>query len=291
MAEGMSDEERHWIERLNRVGMTYFRPLVVAILKNERDESKRIKIFRQIERFIFIAFRMISMRSNFGASQFYTTASDLHHTRINLNDVADRLDEKLSFTFNQDGTLRSSGFHNLLHRRFESGDGYYGWSGLRYLLYEYELDLYTQSRQKKVDWGDLLRPGRDRITIEHIYPQTETEVWASAFNDIEPERRRYYNGSLGNLLLLSGSINSSLQNDSFANKKKAKYNSEGKKVRNGYSDGSHSEIEIARLEKWGPDEICERGLKLLRFMERRWNFTFQSDDDREQLLFLNSDEE
>lgn len=290
MAEGMANEERHWIERLNRVGMTYFRPLVMAILKNERDKSKRIEIFRQIERFIFIAFRMTSMKSNFGASQFYRAASDLDHGRIDLEELARSLDGKLSFTFNQDDSLRSNGFQNILHRGFESGSGYYLWSGLRYFLYEYERDLLTQSRQKKVEWDDLLRPGRDRITIEHIYPQTETQEWASAFNDIEPKRRRYYNGSLGNLLLLSGSINSSLQNHSFANKKKAKYNGD-KKVRNGYEDGSHSEIEVSRLETWGPDEIRERGLKLLRFMERRWNFTFQSDDDREQLLFLNLDEE
>jgi hypothetical protein len=92
-------------------------------------------------------------------------------------------------------------------------------------------------------------------------------------------------------LLLSGSINSSLQNDSFANKKKPKFNSQGIKVRNGYSDGSHSEIEVSRLGKWGPDEIRERGLRLLRFMERRWDFSFQSDDDREELMFLRSDEE
>ncbi len=290
LAEGMSDEERHWIERLNRVGMTYFRPLVMTILKNERDEAKRIGMFRQIERFIFIVFRMTSIRSDYGSSEFYTAASDLNHNRIDLNNIAHRLGVKLSFTFNQDGSLRSSDFHNFLYKMFESGSGYYGWSGLRYFLYEYELDLFAQSRQKKVEWDDLLRPGRDRITIEHIYPQTETEEWASAFNDIELERRRYYNGSLGNLLLLSGSINSSLQNDGFADKKKAKYNGD-KKVRNGYSDGSHLEIEVSQMEKWGPDEIRERGLKLLRFMETRWDFCFQSDDDREELLFLKSDEE
>ncbi len=90
---------------------------------------------------------------------------------------------------------------------------------------------------------------------------------------------------MGNLLLLSASINSSLQNDGFAEKKAAKYDFNDNKLRNGYSDGSHSEIEVSRLEEWGPDQIRERGLRLLRFMEKRWNFALR-DDDKEEMLFL-----
>ncbi len=40
-------------------------------------------------------------------------------------------------------------------------------------------------------------------------------------------------------------------------------------VRNGYSAGSHSEIEVSRLDEWGPDQVRERGLKLLGIMEIR----------------------
>jgi len=291
-AEGMSNEERHWIERLNRIDMPpHFRMIVTAILKNERNLSDRIEIFRRIERFIFIALRLTWRTSNYGASEFYRAASDLYKSKVGLENLKGKLNYRLRFTLDEDDSFRSSNFQAILHGRFESGSGYYTWPGLRYFLYEYELDLLDQSRQKKVEWKDLLKPGSDRITIEHIYPQTETPEWAAAFSDIEPERRHNYGGSLGNLLLLSGSINSSLQNDSFANKKKPRFNSQGVKVRNGYSDGSHSEIEVSQLEEWGPDEIRQRGLKLLRFMERHWDFSFQSDDDREQLLFLRPDEE
>ena len=52
-------------------------------------------------------------------------------------------------------------------------------------------------------------------------------------------------------MLLSFAINSSLQNDAFTDKKKPKYNREGEKLRNGYADGSHSEIEVSRCEDWG----------------------------------------
>lgn len=291
-ALNMPDEERHWIERLNRIGIAYFRPLVMTVLKKEQEDAeKRTRIFQRIERFVFLALRMAYMRSNYGESEVYTAASQLDQGKIDLDEIERRLDAMLSVFFNQDGSLRTNEFYNVLYRLFEAGRGYYGWSGLRYFLYEYELDLLDQSRQKKVEWEDLLKPGRDRITIEHIYPQTETPDWATAFKDIQLERRPYYGGSLGNLLLLSGSINSSLQNDSFANKKHPRYDPRGRKIRNGYSDGSHSEIEISQNESWGPDEIHERGLKLLKFMERRWDFRFPSENVRESLLFLSSDDE
>ena len=81
-------------------------------------------------------------------------------------------------------------------------------------------------------------------------------------------------------------INSALQNGSFDVKKHAQFDSIKKKIRNGYEDGSHSEIEVAQSASWGPSEIRARGLKLLRFMEDRWKFRFENDQDRERLLFL-----
>ena len=177
-------------------------------------------------------------------------------------------------------------FYNLLLKKFKSGTGYYGWSALRYFLFEYESSLLSESRQKKVEWADLQKTENDRISIEHIYPQTETGEWAGQFANIESERRRNYNATLGNLLVLSMSINASLQNDSFNEKKRVKFNAAGGKLKNGYTDGSHSEIEVSRNESWGPEEIKARGIKLLKFMEKRWGFRFKSDEERDKLLFL-----
>jgi len=82
------------------------------------------------------------------------------------------------------------------------------------------------------------------------------------------------------------SINTQLQNYSFDDKKHAKVTN-GKKIRNGYSDGSHSEIEVAKNSSWGPDQIRARGIEFLKFMEGRWEIHFKSDEDRERLLFSN----
>lgn len=286
LALGMSIEERQWIDRLNRIGIGYFRPLVMAVLKSVKIEKERLSLFNKIERYIFINFRMNSVMSTYGSSEFYNAARALDSGEIKTERIIAQLEERLSYTFHPDQTFRINDFYNNLFKKFKSGSGYYGWSGLRYFLYEYESSLLSKSRQKKVDWTDLLKSEKDRISIEHIYPQTETANWATLFADISKGHRRHYGATLGNLLLLSMSINSSLQNDGFTEKKYAKYDASGRKIRNGYSDGSHSEIEVSQSDVWGPDQIKTRGITLLKFMEHRWNIIIK-DEEREKLLFLN----
>lgn len=286
LATGLSDEERQSLDRLNRVGMGYFRPLVMTILKNETEEAKRIYVFNKIERFIFLVFRLTSTRSNYGSSEFYIEAREIEHKIVETLDIEDQLNSRLSFLFNQDGILKTKKFYDFLENKFDYGNGYYDWYGLRYFLYEYELSLLSKSRQKKFDWADLLKSSKDKVSIEHIYPQKETPYWKQKFAAIQEDIRCGYQGSLGNLLLLSMSINSSLQNDSFEDKKQPKSNNEGQKIRNGYADGSHSEIEVSQLPSWGPEEVKERGMRLLTFMAQRWDFAFKNDAEKEALLFL-----
>jgi len=284
----LTKEEQIWIDRLNRIGLVYFRPLVMAILKSKASATERVEVFRAIERFIFITFRMMSARANYGSSEFYNAARLIDQAEWTTKDVIQKLNTLSAYAFNSDGTLRLTEFHSLLRKKFAQGTGYYTWSGIRYFLYEYELSLLNESRQEKVHWDDLLRKPKDNIYIEHIFPQTQTEEWSQAFSAVPSEQRSNYAGSLGNLLLLSMAINSSLQNDGFPSKKKAKYDQSGRKIRNGYSDGSHSEIEVSECEKWEPLSIQSRGDKLLQFMEKRWGFSFQSAEDRHSLLFLDS---
>lgn len=289
-AQGLTPKEQEWIDRINRVGIVYFRPLVMAILKRNETPPSRVKVFKQIERFIFIAFRLSAARANYRSSEFYNAARAIDSGESDFDSISDRLQKNLVYVFNEDGSLRIDEFYNLLYKKFQNGSGYYGWPGIRYFLYEYELSLFSAGVQKKVDWNDLLKSEKDKISIEHIYPQTETPTWAKVFKGYKKKERAEYSASLGNLLLLSAAINSSLQNDGFEVKKNAKYGAGGERLRHGYSDGSHSEIEVSKNESWGPEEIRNRGIGLLSFMGTRWGFEFQSDDEREKLLFLKAGE-
>gem|GEM_PF-7035649 len=83
-------------------------------------------------------------------SEFYNAARALDRKEITLDEISKKLDAGLSYTFNDDGTLRDIEFYNILRKKFENGSGYYGWSGLRYFLYEYEISLLSESRHKKI---------------------------------------------------------------------------------------------------------------------------------------------
>jgi hypothetical protein len=87
------------------------------------------------------------------------------------------------------------------------------------------------------------------------------------------------------------SVNASLQNDSFNDKKSAKFDIQKTKIRNGYNDGSHSETEVSLQSEWGPQQIEERTIKLLEFMEKRWGFRFRSPEERRRFLFLDFETE
>ena len=284
-SEYCSPEEIQWIQRLNRLRMAYFRPLLMAILKNY-DSSDRIEAFKQIERFVFVVFRLTQARSNYGSSEFSNAVRAIDKGEMDLADLAQSLQNRMKFTLTDECTFKIDSFYLLIQQKFENDQGYYDWSGLQYFLYEYELGLLSENRQKKVDWDDLLTTRTDKISIEHIYPQTETQAWAAAFEKVQEQERKMYRNSLGNLLLLSLAINSKLQNDSFAEKKEPRFGPDNSKLRDGYANGSHSEIEVSREKDWGPDEIYKRGLRLIKFMERRWCISFANDEVREKMLFI-----
>ena len=174
-------------------------------------------------------------------------------------------------------------FGGYIDEQYEvNGSGFYRWDGLRYFLYEYEAYLRSRGKQsiEKIDWKSLTSTKKDHVTIEHIYPQTETDDWADIFSEFDTEQKKFLTHSLGNLLPLSRSKNSSLQNDSFSLKK-----NNGKGV--GYYNGSASENEIAQLVKWDAQRILSRGVDLLRFMEERWDIEIGNDDFKKVILALN----
>ncbi|MEL1135060.1 DUF4268 domain-containing protein [Desulfitobacterium sp. THU1] len=260
----LSDGEKLWIDRLNRVGIGYFRPLVAVALvtADKTTPEERIGLFNAIERFVFLSFRVGGFNASYKSSDYYNKARDILWGGITLAQVT----EDLIATVNKDLAALIANFITRTDRRFNSGEGFYGWRELRYFLYEYEYELSTRNILQKVDWNLFTKVEKDKVTIEHILPQTPTKwYWRNQFRQYTENEVKLLSASLGNLLPLAQSINSSLQNDSFPDKKNP--SSSG---RRGYMNGSHSEIEVALERDWAAQNILSRGLSLLGFMESRW---------------------
>jgi DNA-binding transcriptional regulator YiaG len=99
----LTEEERLWIDRLNRIGIVYFRPLVtVSFLSDNIKEKQRIKLFKAIERFIFIAFRLSRAFSSYRNSEFYRAARQLRNGELSINDIVKRLVQRMDYCFYKD---------------------------------------------------------------------------------------------------------------------------------------------------------------------------------------------
>lgn len=284
---GFPDDEKVWIDKLNRIGIGYFRPLVVAALSRKKDttQEERIMLYKSIERFIFVSFRLGGFQSNYQSSVYYNKSRDVLSSNASLVSISEDLDS----TVNNDMDSAIKAFTARTNRRFDSGGGFYGWRDLRYFLYEYEYEKAVKNNLQKVDWSMFTRVEKDKVTIEHILPQTPTKwYWRNIYRMFSESEIKQLSASLGNLLPLSQSINSSLQNDSFQDKKNPTATG-----RRGYINGSHSEIEVAQEEDWTAQNIFNRGLSLLNFMEKRWRLQFGSNEKAELLhiSFINDGRE
>lgn len=278
----MNEEEIKWVQKLNRIGINYYRTLVVASFANQNVTSdQRIRLFKVIEKSIFLFFRMAKWQSSYQSTISYNYARELMKGETDIETIISSLEEK--FRSNENEATET--FVTKISTLFKNYDGFYSWSALRYFLFEYEMSFYEKTYVAKLtDWNAFTKNDKDYISIEHIFPQTPTRwYWRNQFRDYtDAIERHHLTNSLGNLLALSQSVNSALQNDEYEQKK------EGSNKRSrGYKNGSHSEVEVANTyNEWTPKAIKERGLYLLSFMEERWDFKFKDDITKLRVLGL-----
>lgn len=273
----LTDEEKKRVDRLNRIRIGHFRPLVTAIIsRRDLSEDSRVKIFEAIERFIFIVFRLGNFNASYGSSDYYRAARQVYMKKADVDELCKEIYDRTT----DDIDFAKQNFVNRIEKYFSTGNGYYAWNSLRYFLYEYEAMLAEKNNIGRFrTWSMFTKSERDKVSIEHILPQTPTKYyWRNMFRQFNDSEIKMLSGALGNLLPLSQSVNSSLQNDSFDEKKHSKTTG-----RRGYENGSHSEIEVSKLQDWTAFDIYSRTKKLLVFMQERWNLQF-NDKQLEKLI-------
>lgn len=277
-SDNLNAKEKMWIDRLNRIGIGHFRPLVmVLIARRDISSEKRIEALKAIERFIFVCFRMGYFNATFKSSEYYRAARSIYLKQMDIDalisDVIDTTDANIEYAL--------PNFVNKIEKHFGDMGGFYYWNSIKYFLFEYELHLAQKNNLDKVSWSVFTKTEKDKLTIEHILPQTPTKYyWQNQFRQFDADEIALLSCALGNLLPLSQSINSALQNDSFENKKSSKSSE-----RRGYENGSHSEIEVSKETDWTADRIYNRSKKLLEFMESRWQISFTS-EQMEKLIYV-----
>lgn len=277
-SENLNVEEKLWVDRLNRIGIGHFRPLVtVVISRRDISENERIQVFKAIERFLFICFRVGYFNASFCSSEYYRAAKNIYLNKMEVSELITDINDTI--IANIEYALKN--FVTKIEKHFASGGGFYYWNSIKYFMYEYEYMLAKKNNIDKISWEMFTKVEKDKVSIEHILPQTPTKYyWRNQFRQFNNEEIEALSGALGNLLPLSQSVNSSLQNDSFIDKKTSKTTG-----RRGYENGSHSEIEVSKEIDWTASKIYKRSKELLQFMESRWEFSLTK-EQMDQLIYV-----
>ena len=277
-----SPEEKLWLEKLNKLRITDITSLLLVVFLIENDTKNRVRLLKSIERYLFVhtfpatSYQYALLNTGYTGG-FPQLARDLQKGSLTTEKIARDLDQAVDVIF----TNRS--FLAQFLTSFK-GKAFYEWRGIKYFLYEYELELKAKSKtyRDKLNWKEFsAEDNRDFYTVEHIYPQkAHKHCWAGKFNKYTEKERNLLKHSLGNLVPLSQPKNSSFQNKCFIDKLG------DSETQIGFRYGSYSENEIAAKDDWTAREILERGLKLISFMEKRWRLSFGDNRDKMKLLNL-----
>lgn len=271
------DINKKWLDKLNRLGFKAFRPLILASFVSEKPTSLINEMLGEVERYNFILFNISQRRSNTGDSEFYGYARQLLNGEVTINLIIEKIKEWINKYYDASAFLRN------IEEKYKMGmPGFYKWNGLSYFLYEYEQTLKEKAKQstQKISWELFNQSKKDNVTIEHVFPQTHDDpYWQKRFGHYSNTEKTMLTHSLGNLVPLSRGKNSSLQKDSFELKKN---NQNGV----GYYNGSCSENEINKEEEWTSEQILQRGIALLVFLERRWKIKLGDEAFKISLLAL-----
>lgn len=268
---------RMYIERLNRLGYVNFKPLTTVLLsKHNISDEQKVMILKGMERFVFLHYRLNGYVGTYKNSFFYNLAHDYYFNSVTYEDVLKEVNE-IDF-LSDNNVANMSGIYTKFDRLFKNNNGFYSWASIRYVLYEYERHLMSgMANSVRLLPEDIFKKDeRDHYSIEHIYPQTPTdEYWINNFYHYNENQKNKLTNTIGNLLPISKSINSALQNYSFDRKKEMRF-----------CDGSHNELEVSRNEDWTSEDILVRGLKIVKFMEKEWNFIIPNLAERKRFLGL-----
>ncbi|NHN24557.1 DUF262 domain-containing protein [Flavobacterium jejuense] len=265
-----SRELIYWLKKQNIVGFKAFQPLIMSALLVNEDIKLKIELVKNTEAYVFLIFNVSARRSNTGTYHFNAKANELYKDELNINDIIEDLKFWIYGTEEISGYFDRDNFYNFLKDLFQrdATNGYANWNYLKYFLFEYEYYLNDNYLNKNI----VLYNG---VHVQNILPyEPISACWKKQIAQHTKREKKYITGSLGNFILVKS--RSAEFNEVCFDELKLKINNDSLLIEN----------EISQFEKWNYDSILERGMKLLRFFEIRWNISLGSDVQKKELLFL-----
>jgi len=229
------------IERLNAIifGLenTTLIPYVLFVLKNVNDQQEQSKIFDYLETYIMR--RMVCHANTKNYNQLFGERfiSNNILTKGDLKNFIDKRSDKVNY-MPADSELKD-GFHqSKLTNKQAAG-----------ILYFIESKIRDRAKHST----SLL--GLNRYSLEHLMPKKWENHWGLISNEKDKINRNRKLLTLGNLTIITASLNSSIRDGNWNVKKSGKPNKPGL---NQYAAGLDTFSKYLALTTWDESEIAKR---------------------------------
>lgn len=245
--------EQSGIERINAIifGLenTTLISYTLFVLKNVTDSQEQNQIFDYLEAYVMR--RMICHANTKNYNQLFSDQliSNNILTRNDLKTFIDSRSDKVNY-MPSDAELKD-GFHQskLVNKQA---------AGILYFI-------ETKIRNKQLHSTSLL--GLNRYSLEHIMPKKWENNWAKLSNEQEKINRNRKLLTLGNLTIITASLNSSIKDSNWDVKREGKPN---KKGLNHYATGLDTFSTYLTLPDWNEQEIENRANFLYSLAVKLW---------------------
>jgi hypothetical protein len=229
------------IERINAIifglDTSTLIPYTLFILKNVSDEQKQNELFELIESYIMR--RMVVHASTKNYNQLFTDRliSNEILSKDEFIEYLNRSSDRINY-FPTDQNLKDGFESAYLVNKQSAG-----------IIYFIESKIRNRSRQAT----SLL--GINKYSLEHLMPKKWENHWGRISNKDDKDYRNKKLYTLGNLAIITQSLNASIRDSNWKTKKKGKAKKDGLIK---YSAGIETLAPYLELDEWNETEIEKR---------------------------------
>lgn len=239
------------IERINNIifGLetTTLLSYVLYILKNVEDEEVRNSIFGFLESYLMR--RLVVKASTKNYNQFFTSL--VQNESLTTNQLKQQIEKQKGQTtyFPSNDDLKEGFEKSILTNKQTKG-----------IIYFLESMIRNEERQST----SLL--GLKKYSLEHLMPKKWVNNWGNPEdNDIENRNKKLL--TLGNLAIITQSLNASIRDSSWEIKKEGTEENSGLRQ---YSGGIETLSNYLDLDEWNEDAIESRAKDLYEKAKEIW---------------------
>lgn len=233
--------DEYGIERINAIifGLdnTTVIPYVLYVLRNVNSQSKQKDIFMYLESYIMRRIVMHASSKNYNRLFSEELISNESLTKTKLKELIEEKSDKVNY-MPSDTELEMGFNESKLTNKHSSG-----------VLYLIESSI----RNRNVHSTALL--GLNRYSLEHIMPKKWGNHWDTVNTEEERLNRNRKLLTLGNLTIITSSLNTSIRDANWDTKKEGKKDKKGLKQ---YASGIDTFSEYLARSEWNEKVIAER---------------------------------